>query len=76
MSKAPLNILSQPIEDLEFSQEFQEFARANDLHTISDLIIMGTQKLDQSEGFSKRMLVEYLGFLDENDLEDFMDEGA
>jgi len=36
--------------------------------------MIGTRKLDQSQGFSKRMLVEYLRFLEENDLEKFMDE--
>jgi hypothetical protein len=69
-----MNILNQPIEELKFSDEFQEFANANKLQTLSDFIMIGTKQLDQSEGFSKRMLVEYLSFLEENDLEKFMDE--
>ena len=74
MKQAPLNILNQPIEELKFSDEFRDFAKANELQTISDFIMIGTRKLDQSQGFSKRMLVEYLRFLEENDLEKFMDE--
>lgn len=64
------------ISELNFSSEIKEFAQLEGLQTVSDFIILGTKKLDQTEGFTKRMLLEYLNFLEDHGLERFMDEEA
>ena len=73
MQHTPLDILNQPIEDLNFSSEFIAFAKQNELNTLSEFIMLGTSKLDQTEGFSKRMLLEYISFLEKHDLDRFID---
>lgn len=76
MKNTSLNIMNHSISELNFSSEIKEFAQLEGLHTVSDFIILGTKKLDQTEGFTKRMLLEYLNFLEDHGLERFMDEEA
>jgi DNA-directed RNA polymerase alpha subunit len=76
MKTTSLNIMNHSISELNFSSEFKEFAQLERLDTVSDCIIIGTKKLDQTEGFTKRMLLEYLNFLEDHGLERFMDEEA
>jgi len=76
MRNTSLNIMNHSISELSFSTEIKEFAQMEGLHTVSDFIILGTRKLDQTEGFTKRMLLEYLNFLEDHGLERFMDEEA
>jgi len=68
--------MNHSISELNFSSEIKEFAQIEGLHTVADFIIVGTKKLDQTEGFTKRMLLEYLNFLEDHELERFMDEEA
>jgi hypothetical protein len=73
MSKSPLNILSIPLEELEVSIEFCCFAYAHELHSLSDMILIGTRKLEKLSGFNKRLLFEYLQLLEKHDLDEFME---
>ncbi len=73
MKYSPLNILNRPIEELDFSPEFKVFAKQKQLDTIADFLIEGTRKLDKTDGFSKRMLFEYLQFLEDQDMDEFME---
>jgi len=76
MKNTSFNIMNHPISELNFSSEFKRFAQLQGLHTISDFVLLGTKKLDHTEGFTKRMLLEYLNFLEDHGLERFMDEEA
>jgi len=73
MSESPLNILSIPVEELEVSIEFFSFAQAHELHSLADMVLIGTRNLEKLSGFNKRLLFEYLQLLEKHDLDEFME---
>lgn len=73
MNKSSPEILNTPLEKLCLSNEFISFCEAHDLIYLSELIAIGTRKLDNKSGFTKRMLFEYLQLLERHGLDDFME---
>lgn len=73
MNKSPLNILNIPLEELRVSSELCSFIQAHNLHTLSDMILIGTRNLETLAGFNKRLLFEYLQLLEKHGLDDFME---
>ncbi|WP_041649427.1 hypothetical protein [Marivirga tractuosa] len=73
MKESPLNILNTPLEELQMSSELLRFAEAHKLHSLSDMISIGTRNLEGLPGFNKRLLFEYLQLLEKHGLDEFME---
>lgn len=73
MRDYPFDILNKPIHELDFSPAFKAFAQEKGYGNLSEMILIGTQALDRTAGFSKRMLAEYLQFLENENLDEYID---
>jgi hypothetical protein len=67
-----LHLLNQPIEQLQFSNEFRAMCTQNKFRTISDIVKYPVSKLLDKPGFTMRILMELIKGLKELQLENFL----
>lgn len=73
MGDYPLNILDQAIKDLKLSVEFKEMAMENGFNKLSDMVSIPTEVLEKRALQDKRLLLEYIDFIQEIGLGDLID---
>ena len=67
-----LHLLDQPIEKLQFSNEFRAMCAQNKFKTTSDIVKYPVSKLLDKPGFTMRILMELIKVLKEKELEDYL----
>jgi hypothetical protein len=66
--------MGQIINQSTLSHEFKAMAKANELHTFDDIISYGVTRLPELPLGNNRLLVELLGWLEENGLLELADK--
>jgi len=67
-----LHLLNQPIEQLQFSNEFRAMCTQNKFKAIADIVKFPVSKLLDKPGFTMRILMELIKVLKEKKLEDYL----
>ncbi|SEN82302.1 hypothetical protein SAMN05216436_12290 [bacterium A37T11] len=65
-------ILQQPIHTLPLSAEFKLVAEMLGFHTLTDLLQKRTAELKKMPGFTQNLVIEYVYFLETNNLGDLV----
>lgn len=69
----PEPVLNQPISSLDVSEEFKEITRRYGYNTLADILSLSTPyKLLEHPGFGYRMLFEYVSFLEDQQLGNYL----
>ena len=62
------NVITQPIKDLPFSEDFQKMATINQWNTLEQLLSQPVSLLHKKEGFTMHMYDELITFLTQQGL--------
>ncbi len=68
-------ILKTPIKNIPSSKEFKEICESNRFTTLQDILNITVEKLEYEFGFSKRMIVEFMGIAKKYGVEEMVKEG-
>ena len=68
MTTTEIEILSQSINDLPFTEGFKSFSKKIGVNTVLEIISIPVKKLMLSEGFTYHLLQELVEFLEKNNL--------
>jgi len=63
-----------PIQFLDLSLEFKEMARINHFSTLSQMVELPVEELQNHQLFNYRMLAEYISFLTKHKLDDLVED--